>query len=53
MSALLDPEDLAMAGWLAIIRAGHWDCGAWSVDSRDQVLECTCGTRLHRLEAVA
>ncbi len=38
--------------WQAILASGHWDCGAWTRDSRDGVLRCSCGAVVREPEAV-
>jgi hypothetical protein len=46
------PEPLDDTGiWGLVFASGHWACGGWTVDSRDNVLICACGADLRDAEA--
>ena len=52
MTSLFTTGDLAVIAPVLVADAGHLGCGTWSVDSRDGILTCCCGTALFVLAGV-
>jgi hypothetical protein len=47
-----DVDALGAALWLLVAEAGHHGCRGWTVEERDGLLECACGTVLYQLREV-
>jgi 5-methylcytosine-specific restriction endonuclease McrA len=48
----LTEDEMGTTGWAVTLLSGHFGHGGWTVDGRDGVFTCACGTQLMELRAV-